>query len=86
MAAECSLGNPNCCSSVENVVSSVLNRVALTNRKRMHDIAAFTDFKSFLLVVNDDFSFASCKIQQTNDVNLNIYVTVIGLKKKKKKK
>lgn len=59
MAVECSLGSPNCCSSVKNVVSSVLNLVAFTNKKRMHDIAAFTDFKSFLLVVNDDFNFAS---------------------------
>lgn len=60
MAAECSVGKPSCCNSVENVISSVWNRVAFTNKNRIHDMADLIDFKSLLFVMNELFNLASC--------------------------
>lgn len=73
MAAACSIGRPNCWSSVENVVSSVWNLVAFTNKNRMHDIAALTDVRSFLLAMNDVFSLDSCiKVENVMNENYEI--------------
>lgn len=59
IAVECSFGRPSCCNSADSVASSVWYRVALIKMKRMHEMADFMAFKSFLFVANDSFSFSS---------------------------
>lgn len=58
IATEFSGGNPNCCSSVAKIVSVVWNRHALINKNRMHAMAAFIDFTSFLFEMKV-FNFSS---------------------------